>query len=360
MLMLSHIDREKAKSGKRDPCACWSQDGHAFIVRSRNDFVATLLPRFFRDAKFSSFTRKLYRWGFRQICISKVVDKKDREMIFGHEHFQRDDKALMVHMRSVTAAGTRRSIEALNARKKAKEEVKDNEDKEASSDDVDASDQETEKQPNTPISRQPTDPCMRANAVHEPSPDLVKLEENNVQSDATPASSSSDVVTGAQARMPVVTLQSLAESLYHRQAPSHLSIPAGLQHLIPSLAALEQGQPPMMPANPFTTQLPVFHQNLTGFLPPSAENFQLRPSTNAFEQSQGAPIHQVLRQVQQHHHAALGSGLQNLGYAPQQASVPNANTALVIGELQNIAATNPAAQGQVQEVMNLLLRGFQR
>jgi hypothetical protein len=361
MLMLSHIDREKAKSGKRDPCACWSQDGHAFIVRSRKEFVATLLPLFFRDAKFSSFTRKLYRWGFRQICFPKKVNRKDREMIFGHEHFQRDDKALMANMRSVTAAGTRRAIAALNAKKKAKDEAEDNEDKEASGDDGDASGEETEKQPNTLISREPTDPCTKANAVHEPSPNLLKSKDSDVQSDArTAAYLSSDTATGPQAGMPVVTLQSLTEALYSRQAPSHLSMPGGLRHLIPGLAALVQGQPPMMPANPFITQLPVFHQNPTGFLPPSAENYQFRPSANAFQQSQIAPIHQYLPQVQQRHHAAQGSGLQNLGYATQQASVPNSNTALFIGELQKIAATNPAAQGQGQEVINLLLRGFQR
>ena len=41
-------------------------------------------------------------------------------MVFGHEHFQRDDKSQMANMRSVTAAGTRRAIAALNSRKKAK------------------------------------------------------------------------------------------------------------------------------------------------------------------------------------------------------------------------------------------------
>ena len=39
-------------------------------------------------------------------------------MVFGHEHFKRDEKSLMANMRSVTAAGTRRAIAALNKRKK--------------------------------------------------------------------------------------------------------------------------------------------------------------------------------------------------------------------------------------------------
>jgi hypothetical protein len=123
MLLLMHVDKENAKNGGRGGCISWTDDGHAFTVRDRAQFVKTLLPLFFRGAKFSSFTRKLYRWGFRQICIPKGQNNKDREMFFGHEHFQRDDKSLMAHMRSVTAAGTRRAIAALSTRKKAKMEA---------------------------------------------------------------------------------------------------------------------------------------------------------------------------------------------------------------------------------------------
>ena len=121
MLMLIHREREDAKAGNKDGgCISWTHDGHAFVIRNRNKFVEGPLKNFFREAKFSSFTRKLYRWGFRQICIPKGHNKKERNMIFGHEHFQRADTSLMANMRSVTAAGTRRAIAALSARKKAK------------------------------------------------------------------------------------------------------------------------------------------------------------------------------------------------------------------------------------------------
>jgi hypothetical protein len=71
-----------------------------------------LLPMFFRQSKFPSFTRKLYRWGFRQVSVVRHSSTNRRDMIFGHEFFQRDNKALMGRMRSVTAAGTRRAVQA--------------------------------------------------------------------------------------------------------------------------------------------------------------------------------------------------------------------------------------------------------
>jgi hypothetical protein len=121
MLLLSHVDNVNNNGGHID-CISWARDGHTFLIRDKKELVDNLAPLFFREGKFSSFTRKLYRWGFRQICIPKGLDKKDREMVFGHEHFQRDNKAIMSYMRSVTAAGTRRAISALTSRKKAREQ----------------------------------------------------------------------------------------------------------------------------------------------------------------------------------------------------------------------------------------------
>lgn len=42
---------------------CWLPHGRAFMVRDRNLFAETVMPRYFpRNAKYSSFTRKLNRW----------------------------------------------------------------------------------------------------------------------------------------------------------------------------------------------------------------------------------------------------------------------------------------------------------
>jgi HSF-type DNA-binding len=41
----------------------WLPDGHAFVIRDREVFAETVMPKYFpRKAKFSSFTRKLNRW----------------------------------------------------------------------------------------------------------------------------------------------------------------------------------------------------------------------------------------------------------------------------------------------------------
>lgn len=118
--MLIYVDRENTGEKERKhilraAAVSWILDGRAFIIRSKDDLVKDLLPMFFRQSKFASFTRKLYRWGFRQVSVSASAERilssnNKREMIFGHELFQKDNKALMARMRSVTAAGTRRAL----------------------------------------------------------------------------------------------------------------------------------------------------------------------------------------------------------------------------------------------------------
>ena len=54
--------------GSRDTIA-WSADGKSFAILRQDKFVNENLPRFFRGCQFSSFHRKLNRWGFRVINI---------------------------------------------------------------------------------------------------------------------------------------------------------------------------------------------------------------------------------------------------------------------------------------------------
>jgi len=42
----------------------WTPSGNAFQIHSAKRFVAEVLPEHFKTAKYSSFTRKLQRWGF--------------------------------------------------------------------------------------------------------------------------------------------------------------------------------------------------------------------------------------------------------------------------------------------------------
>jgi hypothetical protein len=62
--------------------------------------------------KFSSFTRKLYRWGFRQ--VNRGVGPDD-PLIFGNENFQRDNAELMANMRSTTSKSNKKTEAAAMA-----------------------------------------------------------------------------------------------------------------------------------------------------------------------------------------------------------------------------------------------------
>lgn len=86
-------------------CVAWLEDGKSFVIRKPDEFTRTVVPKFFKPTKFSSFTRKLYRWGFRQ--VNRGIGPDD-PIIFGNEHFLRDDAERMSKMRSVTAAATRK------------------------------------------------------------------------------------------------------------------------------------------------------------------------------------------------------------------------------------------------------------
>lgn len=105
-------------------CIAWLADGKTFIIRDPEEFTRKVLSKFFKATKFSSFTRKLYRWGFRQ--VNRGIGPDD-PIIFGNEYFQRDKEELTANMRSVTAASTRKqeksSLEIALAQRAQLEEV---------------------------------------------------------------------------------------------------------------------------------------------------------------------------------------------------------------------------------------------
>jgi len=86
-------------------CIAWLEDGKSFVIRDPEEFTNSVVPKFFKATKFTSFTRKLYRWGFRQ--VNRGIGPDD-PIIFGNDFFQRDNADLMAKMRSVTAAAIRK------------------------------------------------------------------------------------------------------------------------------------------------------------------------------------------------------------------------------------------------------------
>jgi len=112
MIMLMHVDKCFPTHGEKMKLAPagFLENGGAFFIRDKDELAANWLPLFFDKIKFSSFTRKLYRWGFKQVSILGTSLPYDT-MFFHNNNFQRDRKGLLPRMRSVTAL-TRRKEEA--------------------------------------------------------------------------------------------------------------------------------------------------------------------------------------------------------------------------------------------------------
>jgi Trp operon repressor len=62
----------------------WMPSGKSFSVLKPKVFTAQILPDHFKSAKYSSFTRKLHRWGFARHY------KGDEAGAFYHKDFQKD------------------------------------------------------------------------------------------------------------------------------------------------------------------------------------------------------------------------------------------------------------------------------
>jgi hypothetical protein len=62
----------------------WTPSGKAFHVINRKEFTARILPTHFKGAKYSSFTRKLHRWGFSRHYRGEEAGA------YHHKYFQKD------------------------------------------------------------------------------------------------------------------------------------------------------------------------------------------------------------------------------------------------------------------------------
>lgn len=105
LLSKSVVDNEIAES------ICWLDHGKSFVVCNPEKFSKEILPTYFKQAKYSSFTRKLYRWGFRH--ITKGPDANS----FYHELFQRDNGKLCLNMYCTYSDGVKRNKRARVNRK---------------------------------------------------------------------------------------------------------------------------------------------------------------------------------------------------------------------------------------------------
>ncbi len=86
--------------GDMDSIITWLPHGRAFIVRHSQKLKEIVLPRFFKQSKFMSFTRQLNLWGFKR--ITKGTDAG----AYYHELFLRGRPLLSTLMRRQKIKGT--------------------------------------------------------------------------------------------------------------------------------------------------------------------------------------------------------------------------------------------------------------
>eukprot|EP00549_Striatella_unipunctata_P019582 CAMPEP_0118709366 /NCGR_PEP_ID=MMETSP0800-20121206/22593_1 /TAXON_ID=210618 ORGANISM="Striatella unipunctata, Strain CCMP2910" /NCGR_SAMPLE_ID=MMETSP0800 /ASSEMBLY_ACC=CAM_ASM_000638 /LENGTH=352 /DNA_ID=CAMNT_0006613043 /DNA_START=116 /DNA_END=1174 /DNA_ORIENTATION=+ len=80
----------------------WLPHGKGFIIYKKKKFAIDVLPKYFKQSKFTSFTRKLNRWGFTRITRGPETGA------YYHRFFQRGNLRLCLQMscQSVKAPAT--------------------------------------------------------------------------------------------------------------------------------------------------------------------------------------------------------------------------------------------------------------
>jgi len=70
----------------------WLPHGKGFSIYKKKKFAAEILPVYFKQSKFTSFTRKLNRWGFTRVTRGPETGA------YYHKYFQRGDLRLCMQM----------------------------------------------------------------------------------------------------------------------------------------------------------------------------------------------------------------------------------------------------------------------
>ena len=96
----------------------WMPHGKSFTIKNPQNFEGKVMPRFFGRGKYSSFIRKLNRWGFRQVVAKSSPDSG----AFQHELFLRDQPDLARDM-SCKKTGSVRGINHAKRRQNALESL---------------------------------------------------------------------------------------------------------------------------------------------------------------------------------------------------------------------------------------------
>lgn len=82
----------------------WTPSGKSFVIIKPKAFVSDILPDHFKSAKYSSFTRKLHRWGFMRHY------RGEESGAFYHKDFQKDRLDLVESMSCHKAEPTKAPV----------------------------------------------------------------------------------------------------------------------------------------------------------------------------------------------------------------------------------------------------------
>lgn len=92
-------------------CICWLSNNRGFIIKNKDKFANDVLPRYFKGSKYSSFTRKVKRWGFKRLPGAAG------STVYAHDKFKRDDLVLCVQLKCSSYSRPKKSSEAQAALK---------------------------------------------------------------------------------------------------------------------------------------------------------------------------------------------------------------------------------------------------
>ena len=76
----------------------WLPHGRSFIIYKKKKFASQVLVKYFKATKFTSFTRKLNRWGFTRVTRGPEMGS------YFHKLFLRDNPELCLRMNSLTSS----------------------------------------------------------------------------------------------------------------------------------------------------------------------------------------------------------------------------------------------------------------
>ena len=75
----------------------WLPHGKGFVIHKKKKFASDVLPKYFKHSKYTSFTRKLNRWGFTRITRGSETGA------YYHKNFQRGEIRMCMQMSCTTA-----------------------------------------------------------------------------------------------------------------------------------------------------------------------------------------------------------------------------------------------------------------